>query len=134
MLESRKRGVLDVGVDEFYSPGRQPGSLVTELRDGRCWSNISRLPDGGSFRCTRTSASSASCRATRHDQEFLESVIDNIPVCVAVKNIDDGKYILANRAFEQFSRFPREKIVGYRAEEIFRPETAGASRRRTRRR
>ena len=59
-------------------------------------------------------------------KSFLESVIDNIPVCVAVKNIDDGKYILANRAFEQFSRFPREKIVGYRAEEIFTPQSAKA--------
>ena len=48
----------------------------------------------------------------------------NVPVCVAAKNIEDGRYIFANRAFERFSRFSRDHIVGKRADEIFRPETA----------
>ena len=56
--------------------------------------------------------------------QFLESVLDNVPVCVAAKNIEDGRYIFANRAFERFSRFSRDHIVGKRADEIFRPETA----------
>src|SRR6185437_9637732 len=56
--------------------------------------------------------------------QFLESVLDNVPVCVAVKNIEDGRYIFANRAFERFSRFSRDHIVGKRADEIFRPDTA----------
>jgi diguanylate cyclase (GGDEF)-like protein/PAS domain S-box-containing protein len=53
----------------------------------------------------------------------LESVLDNVPVCVAAKNIEDGRYIFANRAFERFSRFSRDYIVGKRADEIFRPDT-----------
>ena len=57
-------------------------------------------------------------------KKFLESVLDNVPVCVAAKNIEDGRYIFANRAFERFSRFSRDRIVGKRAEEIFRPVTA----------
>ncbi len=56
--------------------------------------------------------------------QFLESVLDNVPVCVAAKNIEDGRYIFANRAFERFSRFSRDHIVGKRADEMFRPETA----------
>ena len=51
--------------------------------------------------------------------QFLESVLDNVPVCVAAKNIQDGRYIFANRAFERFSRFSRDHIVGKRADEIF---------------
>ena len=51
-----------------------------------------------------------------------------MPVCVAAKNIDDGRYILANRAFERFSRFSRDQIVGNRADEIFRKETAASHR------
>ena len=58
--------------------------------------------------------------------QFLESVLDNVPVCVAAKNIEDGRYIFANRAFERFSRFSRDHIVGKRADEIFRPETAAS--------
>ena len=52
-------------------------------------------------------------------KKFLESVIDNVPVCVAAKSIEDGRYILANRAFERFSRLSRDQIVGKRADEIF---------------
>ena len=46
-------------------------------------------------------------------------MLDNVPVCVAAKSIEDGRYIFANRAFERFSRFSRDKIVGNRADEIF---------------
>ena len=59
-------------------------------------------------------------------KQFLESVLDNVPVCVAAKNIEDGRYIFANRAFERFSRFSRDHIVGKRADEIFRPDTAAS--------
>ena len=51
-------------------------------------------------------------------------MLDNVPVCVAAKNIEDGRYIFANRAFERFSRFSRDHIIGKRADEIFQPETA----------
>ena len=53
-------------------------------------------------------------------------MLDNVPVCVAAKSIEDGRYIFANRAFERFSRFSRDKIVGKRADEIFQPETAAS--------
>jgi len=36
----------------------------------------------------------------------------------------DGRYIYANRAFERFSRFSRDHIIGKRANRIFRPDTA----------
>ena len=85
------------------------------------------LPNGGWVTAhediTEQRELSRQLATTKH---FLESVIDNIPVCVAVKNIQDGKYVLANRAFEQFSRFPRDKIVGSRAEDIFTPNSAAA--------
>jgi diguanylate cyclase (GGDEF)-like protein/PAS domain S-box-containing protein len=42
---------------------------------------------------------------------------------VAAKSIEDRRYIFANRAFERFSRFSRNEIVGKRADEIFRPTT-----------
>ena len=75
----------------------------------------------------RIAPSSASCRGKlASTKQFLESVLDNVPVCVAAKNIEDGRYIFANRAFERFSRFSRDHIVGKRADEIFQPETAAS--------
>src|SRR6185312_3062285 len=122
----RERGTLHIGVDEFYANVRSPGGLVTELPDGR--SVLVRhfsLPNGGSVAthddCSEQRELSRQLASTK---QFLESVLDNVPVCVAAKSIEDGRYIFANRAFERFSRYPREKIVGKRADEIFQPATA----------
>ena len=108
-------------------PGRPPGEgLITELPDGRSiavkyWA----LPNGGSVAthedCSEQRRLSRQLATTK---QFLESVIDNVPVCVAAKSIEDGRYILANRAIEKFSRLSREQIVGKRADEIFKPATA----------
>jgi diguanylate cyclase (GGDEF)-like protein/PAS domain S-box-containing protein len=122
----RKRGVLDVSTDEFYRVAGTGEGLITELPDGRSiavkyWA----LPNGGSVAthedCSEQRRLSRQLATTT---QFLESVIDNVPVCVAAKSIEDGRYILANRAFEKFSRLSREQIVGKRADEIFQPATA----------
>src|SRR3954451_14336261 len=122
----RKRGVLDVSTDEFYRIAGSGEGLITELPDGRSiavkyWG----LPNGGSVAthedCSEQRRLSRQLATTT---QFLESVIDNVPVCVAAKNIENGRYILANRAFEKFSRLSRDVIVGKRADEIFQPATA----------
>jgi diguanylate cyclase (GGDEF)-like protein/PAS domain S-box-containing protein len=129
LLEMRlKRGVLDVSADEFYERAASPEGLITELPGGRSvLVKLFSLPDGGSVTthedCTRQRQLSRELAATK---QFLESVLDNVPVCVAVKSIEDGRYIFANRAFERFSRFSRNTIVGSRADEIFRPDTAAS--------
>ena len=107
-----------------------PDGLVTELPDGRSiLVKYFTLPNGGSIAthldCTEQRKLSRKLASTT---QFLESVLDNVPVCVAAKNIEDGRYIFANRAFERFSRFSRDHIVGKRAEEIFSPATARSHR------
>jgi diguanylate cyclase (GGDEF)-like protein/PAS domain S-box-containing protein len=127
LLELRhRRGVLHVGVDDFFVQASRPDGLVTELPSGK--SVVVKhfvLPNGGSVTthedCSEQRMLAKQLASTK---QFLESVLDNVPVCVAVKSIEDGRYIFANRAFERFSRFSRDHIVGKRAEEIFRPETA----------
>ena len=90
-----------------------------------------RLPNGGSVAthedCTEQRKLSRKLASTT---QFLESVLDNVPVCVAAKNIEDGRYIFANRAFERFSRFSRDHIVGKRADEIFGAGNRGEHRSR----
>ncbi|HYW64213.1 MAG TPA: EAL domain-containing protein [Bradyrhizobium sp.] len=122
----RRRGVLDISTEEFYRTAGSGEGLVTELPDGRSilvkyWG----LPNGGSV-ATHEDCSEQRrlARQLATTTQFLESVIDNVPVCVAAKSIEDGRYILANRAFEKFSRLSREAIVGKRADEIFKPATA----------
>ena len=122
----RERGVLDVSTEDFYETAGTPQGLVTELPNGRSvLVKYFSLPNGGSVAthedCSEQRQLSKQLATTK---QFLESVIDNVPVCVAAKSIEDGRYILANRAFERFSRLSREQILGKRADEIFKPATA----------
>jgi diguanylate cyclase (GGDEF)-like protein/PAS domain S-box-containing protein len=123
-----QRRMLDVSVDEFYAQAAKPAGLITELPSGQSI-HVKHFPlsNGGSITthedCSEQRELSRQLASTK---QFLESVLENIPVCVAAKNIEDGRYIFANRAFERFSRFSREFIVGKRADEIFTPDTAAS--------
>src|SRR6267154_321314 len=127
LLELRRaRSVLDVSVENFYDRASTPEGLVTELPGGRSvLVKYFALPNGGSVAthedCSEQRKLSRQLASTK---QFLESMLDNVPVCVAAKSIEDGRYIFANRAFERFSRYSRDRIVGRRADEIFRPDTA----------
>jgi diguanylate cyclase (GGDEF)-like protein/PAS domain S-box-containing protein len=129
LLELRRsRGLLNLTVDEFSRLARLTEGVVTELPDGRSVvTKLFRLPNGGTIGthedCTAPRQLSRKLASTT---KFLESVLDNVPVCVAAKNLEDGRYIFVNRAFERFSRFSRDHIVGKRADEIFRSDTAGS--------
>ena len=124
----RERGVLDVSLEDFYRNAATPEGLITELPNGQSvLVKYFALPNGGSVAthedCSEQRKLSRQLASTK---QFLESVLDNVPVCVAAKSIEDGRYIFANRAFERFSRFSRDKIVGKRADEIFQAGTAAS--------
>jgi diguanylate cyclase (GGDEF)-like protein/PAS domain S-box-containing protein len=124
----RKRGKLDVSIDEYARRAREPEGYVTELPNGRSvLAKLFHTPDGGTVGvhedCTEQRNMARQLASTK---QFLESVLDHVPVCVSAKNIEDGRYIFANRAFEQFSKIPRDSIVGSRASDIFSPITADA--------
>jgi len=121
----RRRGMLDISIDEFYVQAGKPEGLITELPSGQSIHvKYFSLPNGGSVvtheDCSEQRELSRQLASTK---QFLESVLENIPVCVAAKNIEDGRYIFVNRAFERFSRFSKDFIVGKRADEIFTPDT-----------
>src|SRR4029077_12939717 len=120
------RGTLDCTVEEFYARTRSAEGLITELPNGRSiMVKHFGLPNGGSVATHEDSTDQRRLsRQLSSTKQFLESVLDNVPVCVAAKSIDDGRYIFANKAFECFSRFSRAHIVGPRADEIFQPEPA----------
>ncbi|HLJ01020.1 MAG TPA: EAL domain-containing protein [Bradyrhizobium sp.] len=120
------RGMLNVSAEDFFAKASEPEGFITELPGGRSIHvRYFQLPNGGSLAthedCSEQRTLSRQLASTK---QFLESVIENIPVCVAAKNIEDGRYIFANRAFERFSHVSRDFIVGKRADEVFPPDTA----------
>ena len=130
LLELRRsRGVLDVSPDDFFALASAAEGHIFELPGGRSiLVKHFKLPNGGGSVSTHEDCSEQRklSRQLASTKQFLESVLENVPVCVAAKNIEDGRYIFANRAFERFSRFSRDYIIGKRAEEIFQPETAAS--------
>jgi diguanylate cyclase (GGDEF)-like protein/PAS domain S-box-containing protein len=124
----RKRGVLDLSVEDFFESAGTSEGMITELPGGRSvLVKYFSLQNGGSVAthedCSEQRRLSKQLASTK---QFLESVLDNVPVCVVAKNIEDGRYIFANRAFEHFSQLSRDEILGKRADEIFPAEMAAS--------
>jgi diguanylate cyclase (GGDEF)-like protein/PAS domain S-box-containing protein len=57
-------------------------------------------------------------------KEFLDLVVENVPVTIAVKDAHDLRYVLVNRAGETYYDVPREKMIGKTAQEALSPEYA----------
>ena len=45
-------------------------------------------------------------------REFLDSIIENIPIAVFAKDAKDSRYVLLNRAGEEYYGMPREEMLG----------------------
>ncbi|MEI9947796.1 MAG: ATP-binding protein [Pseudomonadota bacterium] len=61
---------------------------------------------------------------TRKLNAFLDSIIDNIPAMVFVKDAEHLRYELFNRAGETLSGFKRQEIVGKSSRDLFPAEQA----------
>ncbi|WP_246767917.1 bifunctional diguanylate cyclase/phosphodiesterase [Bradyrhizobium sp. CCBAU 53340] len=57
-------------------------------------------------------------------REFLDSIIENIPIAVFAKDAADSRYILLNRAGEDYYGMPREDMLGRTPEQIFPDDIA----------
>ena len=124
----RKRGVLGVSDEDFYEKAASPNGLITELPDGRAiLVKYFVLPNGGSV-ATHLDVSEERrlSRQLASTKQFLETVLDHVPACVAAKSIEDGRYIFANSAYERFWGFSRDQVVGKNARELFGPISAAS--------
>lgn len=60
-------------------------------------------------------------------QEFLDTIIENIPVTLFVKEPKEHRYILLNRAGELLFGRPREEVLGKTVHDLFDEEEAALS-------
>jgi diguanylate cyclase (GGDEF)-like protein/PAS domain S-box-containing protein len=54
----------------------------------------------------------------KNAREFLNTIIDNVPMTITVKDTKDLSYVLVNRAAEKFLDMPREEIIGKRPHDL----------------
>jgi diguanylate cyclase (GGDEF)-like protein/PAS domain S-box-containing protein len=60
----------------------------------------------------------------RQTREFLDAIVENVPVSLVVKDARDQRYVLINRTGEEFFSLPREQMLGKSVHEVHSPEQA----------
>ena len=63
-------------------------------------------------------------RERDRNREFLDQIIENVPVTIVVKDAATRKFILANRAAERLWSFDRRDAIGKTPHDLFQREKA----------
>lgn len=63
----------------------------------------------------------------RRTREFLDTIIENVPAMLFVKEASDHRYILMNRAGEELLGIPRQELIGKTDHDVFPKVDADAS-------
>lgn len=62
----------------------------------------------------------------RRARAFLDMIVENVPMTIVVKNAQDRRYVLINRAGEKLLGFSRDNIIGKSVHDIYPTEVADA--------
>jgi diguanylate cyclase (GGDEF)-like protein/PAS domain S-box-containing protein len=117
------RYINDIG--DVIRQGK-PFTLTTTLGDGRVIALVNQPMAGGGFVATHEdiTARTQAERALQQTHTFLDSVIENVPTPIMVKDIQSMRYLLINRAAETYLGINRSTILGKTVEEVMPPSTA----------
>jgi len=102
------------------------GEWVAEIAQRTAKQSTAKLTDGRYVTITHCPMSDGGWVSTHEDvtarrqeeeeldetKKFLNSIIENIPVAVTVKDAKTRKFVLVNQRFEAMIGFPREKLLG----------------------
>ncbi len=133
LIEHRRDRGLFVGDPEQYCArllervgrGEESTSLV-DLADGRCIQILSRpLPQGGWVATHEDVTERKRAEDDRQStREFLNTIVENVPASIIVKDARELRYALINKRGEEYFGIPREQMLGKTAEEVFDEGTA----------
>jgi diguanylate cyclase (GGDEF)-like protein/PAS domain S-box-containing protein len=99
---------------------------VTETGDGRTIAIVNRPMAGGGWVATHEDITELRQAERERDRAkaFLDTVIENVPVTLIVKNARDLRYVLVNRAAEELCGLARAEMIGKNAHELFAKDDA----------
>ncbi len=114
----------DPVIGRFATEGLE--TKLTELPDGRSISITNQRMPGGGWVSTHSDVTEQRRAEQERDRSraFLDTIVDNVPTTLVVKNVHDRRYMLINRAGENFFGLPREEMLGKTSYEIFAKEQA----------
>jgi diguanylate cyclase (GGDEF)-like protein/PAS domain S-box-containing protein len=106
---------------------REAASTTMELPDGRIVAVISQpTPDGNGWVVTHEDITERRRAEAERDrsQALANVVIENVPSTIILKDAQTKRYVLINRAGEEYFGVAREAMIGKLAEEVLDRETA----------
>jgi diguanylate cyclase (GGDEF)-like protein/PAS domain S-box-containing protein len=100
--------------------------LLVELADGRCIKVVNRPIETGGWVATHEDITEhkRAVRELEQTRSFLDTIIENVPSPIIVKGAQDLRYLLINRAAEQYLGVERSTMLGKRAIEVMPAATA----------
>jgi diguanylate cyclase (GGDEF)-like protein/PAS domain S-box-containing protein len=100
---------------------RTPSTKTLELEDGRIIAVSSQPMADGGWVVTHEdiTARQHAVKELERTRNFLDTVIENVPATIVVKDAKDLRYLLLNRASEEFYGIPRERLLGKTARDVF---------------
>ncbi len=104
----------------------QKATRVDEHSDGRLVRITRQALQGGGWVSTHEDITEQQRAARELDEtkRFLDSIIENIPIAVIVKDARTFEYVLINRAFEIMHDLPRSQFLGRTVFDTYTPEDA----------
>jgi diguanylate cyclase (GGDEF)-like protein/PAS domain S-box-containing protein len=106
---------------------REAGNTTMELPDGRIIAVVSQpTPDGNGWVVTHEDISERRRTEMERDrsQAFANMVVENVPSTIVLKDAHTMRYVLINRAGEEYFGVPRKAIIGKLTDEVFPKELA----------
>jgi diguanylate cyclase (GGDEF)-like protein/PAS domain S-box-containing protein len=102
------------------------GYVIDKLQDGRTLAVSRRgMPDGGTVAVHQDiTAHLQTEQQLDETRQFLDSIIENIPIAVVVKDAVTRKFVLVNRAFETMLKVGRNEVLGKTVFEIYQRQDA----------
>jgi diguanylate cyclase (GGDEF)-like protein/PAS domain S-box-containing protein len=128
LLEHRAaRGTFSGNVDEYLNKllstvdDGKTSRVTVELNDGRIIDVVNQPIAAGGWVATHEDITERrkAERELARTHKFLDTVIENVPTTIVVKNADDRRYILINRAGEKLFGLRRTEMIGKTAFDIY---------------
>ncbi len=97
-------------------------SRIDEHADGKLICVIRQPMEGGGWVATHEDITEQRRAEQELDQtkRFLNSIIENIPISVVVKDAKTRQFVLTNRAFEAMIGLPRAEMIGKTVFDLYR--------------